>query len=281
MPVNRRLNKEYLLELASNYTKQSEKNRLPADKNGKDSDPAKRIFEEPLLGVAAADNETFQALLAPEAIGPHFLPLSEWLPGAKSVLSFFLPMSKTVKETNAADKELPSFAWLYARVEGQQFIDALSSCLRDEIKKVGFRAVSPSLDERLQLNVAAPNSPIPPFSSNWSERHIAYVCGLGTFGLHTCLITERGTAGRFFSIVTDLELEPTVKNYSEILDYCIKCGACLKKCPVGALTESGKSNTACAAFMRGAGIFLKPRYGCGKCQTGVPCESEIPKKAGR
>ncbi|HHU30214.1 MAG TPA: hypothetical protein GXZ53_05985 [Firmicutes bacterium] len=92
--------------MASNHTKQSEKNRLPADKNGEDSDLAKRIFEEPLLGVAAADNETFQALLAPEAIGPHLLPLSEWLPGAKSVLSFFLPMSKTVKETNSADKEL-------------------------------------------------------------------------------------------------------------------------------------------------------------------------------
>ncbi|HHU30213.1 MAG TPA: 4Fe-4S binding protein [Firmicutes bacterium] len=75
--------------------------------------------------------------------------------------------------------------------------------------------------------------------------------------------TECGTAGRFFSIVTDLELEPTVRNYSEILDYCIKCSKCLRQCPVGALTESGKSNTACAAFLRGIGLFLKPRNGCG------------------
>ena len=50
MPVNRRLNKEYLLELASNYTKQSEKNRLPADKNGKDSDPAREYLKNRFWG---------------------------------------------------------------------------------------------------------------------------------------------------------------------------------------------------------------------------------------
>ena len=40
------------------------------------------------------------------------------------------------------------------------------------------------------------------YASNWSERHVAYVCGLGTFGCQG-LITSKGLAGRFGSIITD------------------------------------------------------------------------------
>jgi len=32
--------------------------------------------------------------------------------------------------------------------------------------------------------------------SNWSERHIAYVAGLGTFSLADSFITEKGAANR-------------------------------------------------------------------------------------
>ncbi|MGD9160841.1 MAG: hypothetical protein PVG39_20650 [Desulfobacteraceae bacterium] len=32
---------------------------------------------------------------------------------------------------------------------------------------------------------------IPIFNSNWSERHVAYICGLDTFGCHTCIITKK------------------------------------------------------------------------------------------
>ena len=36
-------------------------------------------------------------------------------------------------------------------------------------------------------------------SSAWSERHAAYVAGLGTFSLTRALISERGMAGRYGS----------------------------------------------------------------------------------
>ena len=77
-----------------------------------------------------------------------------------------------------------------------------------------------------------------PYASNWSERHVAYVCGLGTFGLSKGLITERGMAGRFGSIVTDAELAPTPRKYSDPFEYCTKCGACQFRCPAKAIDKS-------------------------------------------
>jgi hypothetical protein len=46
-------------------------------------------------------------------------------------------------------------------------------------------------------------------TSNWSERHSAYIAGLGTFCLSYSLISEKGCAGRYGTVVTDLDLEPS------------------------------------------------------------------------
>lgn len=78
-------------------------------------------------------------------------------------------------------------------------------------------------------------------TSLWSERHAAYVCGLGTFGLSKGLITKKGIAGRFTSLITDLPLLADERAYTDVYEYCT-------------------------------------RYGCGLCQVRVPCEAGIPKK---
>ncbi len=54
--------------------------------------------------------------------------------------------------------------------------------------------------------------------SDWSQRHIAFIAGLGTFGLNNMLITEKGCCGRIGSIITSLELEPTKRPENE---YCL------------------------------------------------------------
>lgn len=46
------------------------------------------------------------------------------------------------------------------------------------------------------------------YTSNWSERHVAFVCGLGTFGLSKGLITEKGIAGRLGSLIVSEKFEP-------------------------------------------------------------------------
>ena len=111
----------------------------------------------------------------------------------------------------------------------------------------------------------------------WSERHAAYVCGLGTFGLSKGLITRKGIAGRFGSVVTDIELEPDPREYSGVYDWCINCGACIARCPAKAISfEKGKEHSPCLDMLLQSGKRFAPRYGCGLCQTGVPCEHQRP-----
>jgi len=50
-----------------------------------------RIFDAPLTGVASADDPAFRDLRRESVVGPHFLLPEEWLPGARAVVSFFLP----------------------------------------------------------------------------------------------------------------------------------------------------------------------------------------------
>ena len=40
--------------------------------------------------------------------------------------------------------------------------------------------------------------------------------------------------------------------------------------------ENRKDHTKCGPFVKASGVLHRPRYGCGLCQTGVPCESSIP-----
>lgn len=55
------------------------------------------------------------------------------------------------------------------------------------------------------------------------------------------------------------------------------CGACVKNCPVDAISlEEGKDHKICCDFLDITGKKFKPRYGCGKCQVSVPCQSSIP-----
>ncbi len=104
--------------------------------------------------------------------------------------------------------------------------------------------------------------------SRWSERHAAFASGLGTFGLTRAIITERGCAGRFASILTELPLAPTPRKYTSVYGNCIRCGACADRCPVNAISLGQvKNNLACKARVNETGKRYAPRYGCGKCQT--------------
>ena len=138
-----------------------------------------------------------------------------------------------------------------------------------EIEKAGGQAIVPVLDQRFKVEA---------FRSNWSERHAAFIAGLGTFSLNKSIITECGAAGRVGTIITDMAFEPTGRNYTLYDEYCTKCGACIKRCPVECITLQGKDNTVCSKYLDQTLAMYKPSYGCGKCQTKVPCENKRPKK---
>ncbi len=112
--------------------------------------------------------------------------------------------------------------------------------------------------------------------SNWSERHVAYIAGLGTFGHGRSLITPKGCAGRFGSIITTLKLEPTVRRYELFSTYCESCLSCIDRCASGAIRPEGKDIPVCSDYQDSIKPKFAPRHGCGKCQTALPCEDRMP-----
>ncbi|MDR2391346.1 MAG: epoxyqueuosine reductase [Planctomycetota bacterium] len=241
-----------------------------------------RLFDSsPLIGVAAIDDPLFLEMRKPEAVGSHFRLPREWLPGASSVISYFLPFTKRVVESNRLDPEWPSPEWLHARIEGQRFINALSRHVMKRLSNAGFQTVVPALAPEFSSwsGVAMMPGREKSYTSNWSERHVAHVAGLGSFGLSAALITRKGTAGRVGSVVTCLRLPPTPRPYSSFDAYCLYCNACARRCPVLAISpeKRRKDKQICSAMLNiGLGKF-HPRYGCGKCYVGVPCESVNPR----
>ncbi|MDX9871455.1 MAG: 4Fe-4S binding protein [Clostridia bacterium] len=225
-----------------------------------------RLFDKPIIKVADAADPLFDKLKSPAVIGEHYLLPAEWLPEARSVLSILLPFTEEVRKSNYTGTH-PSIEWLYGRIEGQCLVLETSRYLRDEIMKAGVKAVVPAADPRFVLINRC---------SNWSERHAAFIAGQGTFGLNKSLISSRGTAARYGSVITSLNLEPDLRDYQDIYEYCTLCGSCIPRCPSGAITKEGKNIPPCADYLDEMGKIYHPRYACGKCQTSVPCEYSRP-----
>jgi epoxyqueuosine reductase QueG len=240
-----------------------------------------KLYDSPVIAFASASDPLFLKLREPGVIGPHFLLPTDWLPSAKTVISFFLPFTERVRETNRSNRTWPSPEWLHGRIEGEVHLHDVCQFVANELSRFGGSAVIPSMDKRFSLKspITDDQTRQEAFTSNWSERHVGYISGLGTFGLSRGLITARGMAGRIGSVVTSMEFEVTNRPYVGLYDYCSRCGACARKCPAGAISiERGKSHPECFELLSKVLAKERPRYGCGKCQVGVPCETKIPNR---
>lgn len=238
------------------------------------------IYDTPLIGFANAEDELFEKYKQYDAIGPNFLTPKEWLPSARTVVSFFLPFSEQIRVSNRKDRVDPSPEWMCGRMEGQVFLERFMAELRRQLQDKGIETCVPIQDERFrkEFEPAEINGITDiHMDSSWSERHAAYVCGLGTFGLSRGLISKRGVAGRYASLIVSEKWQPDARPYSGLYDYCIMCGACVRNCPVQAISmEYGKKNIPCKEHLDRMLKKYYPRYGCGKCQVSVPCEFRAP-----
>ncbi|MDU4962549.1 MAG: epoxyqueuosine reductase [Sporomusaceae bacterium] len=230
----------------------------------------RQIFDEPLIGVAAADDVLFDSLKQADVVCPQHLSPREWLPEAKAVIAFFLPFSECVRAANRKPG-VAAREWMIGRIEGEQVNDALRRHLLSTLQTDGCKAVVPPMDDRYAVVHRR---------SNWSERHVAFIAGLGTFSLSRSLITQKGSAGRLGSVIVDRELAATPRAYRQREAYCTHCGACILRCPPLAITDTGKDNAVCGEYLDRVLARFHPRYGCGKCQTGVPCEAGNPTNGG-
>lgn len=280
------MKKQDVINFIEDFRQNSGWNRVSEEKAIRPDLAGLEMFDAAVCGFAAASDPAFLKLRESGVIGPHHPLPADWLEGARSVFSFFLPFSRSVRASNAGGDD-PSPEWLHARIEGQDFINRLSRALEEWAAGQGRRALAPAVNPKFafcyndnQVFMDDRGAPWPvSFTSNWSERHAAFVCGLGTFGLSKGFITRKGIAGRFGSIITDALIEPDNAVPDNIYGNCSMCGRCAELCPVNAISlEKGKDHAICNEYVRLTGVKFSPRYGCGKCQVGVPCEFEIPRR---
>jgi len=254
------------------------------------SEPA---FETPLFGVASGADPLFYWLK--EDIGADFYwtPLEAWKEAFPhdevsaselSVIAWVLPQTARTRAAHRKAREMPSIEWSMARHFGEMVNENLRRFVVTLLAERGAQALAPTLLSGWGRAV----SPKYGFASRWSERHAAYVCGLGTFGLSDGLITAAGKAVRVGSVVARMELAPTPRPYSNHNEWCLHfagtpCKGCIKRCPAGAITEQGHDKEKCKAYIRGttAPFVEREQLGfsvnsCGLCQTGVPCEAKAP-----
>jgi len=256
------------------------------------------IFDQPLVGFADGDDPLFdeyKKVVHELHLSPRemlTLHLTETLkdeapqPVDVSVISFVLPINRETLRVNAKEKEGPSLRWNHTRWRGQDFITGLSTYLVSLLEAMGVHALAPEISPYFKILQISDG-----FTSNWSQRHIAYAAGLGTFSLNEGFITSKGLAMRCGSVVAGIKLKPSIKPYEHHLANCLfhtagKCGKCIHRCPGGAISEKGHDKLKCfeVLFVRqkpwaegayGSG-YIGSYAGCGLCQTGVPCESRIP-----
>ena len=248
-----------------------------------------RYFDDPLIGFSSATDPLFTEYktvigefhLTPGELVAISTPDDPWVPA--TVISWTLPITDQTRASNRLETFYPSQEWAQTRNFGEQFNSTLRRHLVVWLEEKGYRAAAPQLMSAWR---EMPESPAG-IASIWSERHAAYAAGLGTFSLNDALITPKGIAHRLGSVITDLKLAPSGRPYLDLRSNCLfyrenSCGACIGRCPVGALSREGHDKYKCRGYVyETVPEAVNEKYGvkasgCGLCQTGVPCEGNIP-----
>ena len=222
----------------------------------------------PLVGFAVVSDPRFAALQ--DLVDPtHLLP-EELLPGARGVVSFFLPFECGVVIANLAHREKVATEWARAYVETNALINGITARMIDLLAGYGVRAATVP---------ATHNFDPVTLVSRWSHKSVAVIAGLGSFGLHHQIITDAGCAGRFGSLVLDADLPIT---QAEPVERCLyyhdgSCMECIHACPVAALNEDGTIDKQ-RCWLRVLEVAQEFDYMgsadvCGKCSLG-PCALE-------
>jgi ferredoxin len=283
---------QVLEQLIRNFVNESERNRRTQLDQGV-------YWDEPLVGFASGMDSLFYEYKT--LIGSFHLTPREVIAASLkekdrslllseieqiSVISWILPASEDTRKSNRKEEKFPSKLWAYTRDFGEVCNDALRRHVVGFLEDLGYAAVAPVLlpafqhlrDEKVG------------WASPWSERHVAYACGLGTFSLNDGFITPKGMAIRIGSVVTLLKLSPSERKYRHHKENCLlfrneECGKCIRRCPAGAITEKGHDKDKCREYINSEPLKAKrleyglqnPSSACGLCQTSVPCEFEIPR----
>ena len=251
-----------------------------------------KAWGTPLVGFSSGDDPIYADYK--DHVGPfHWTPVEAFRqvhPGVQvnpdelTVICWVLPQTEITKADNREQTVFPAERWARTRVTGEEVNNELRRHVARSLNNAGHEAVAPMLAPQWTTKLSDRYGR----ASTWSERHAAHASGLGTFGLCDGLITPLGKAMRVGSVVARIQIPPTARTYTDHRAYCLffargTCGKCIDRCPVGAITEKGHDKDKCSQHLNRTREFVTTTYGfegygCGLCQTGVPCESRIPMK---
>jgi hypothetical protein len=251
-----------------------------------------RAWAEPLVGFSNGSDPLYT--FYKEDIGSFFMTPIEWFnlayPGTDvksnelTVISWILPQTSITKAEHRLPRKMPTERWARARIFGEAFNVKLREHVVETLRMANYDSVSPMIHQDWKRHISDKYN----FASNWSERHAAYTAGLGTFGLCDGLITPKGKAMRAGSVIAKINISSSPRQYVNHNAYCLwyakgTCKECATRCPANAISELGHDKERCSAYLQVTRKFVENTfkfkgYGCGLCQTGVACESSIPKE---
>lgn len=220
-------------------------------------------FREPLIGFSAASDPNYAKLQ--QIVGPWIAPPQFFLPGAETVLSFFVPFAEEISQKNQEGAQ-PSRGWAKSYIDANIMIEKVSETVVQHLALQGIVAAAIPPTHTYDAET---------LTSSWSHRSAAYIAGLGRFGVNRMLITKKGCAGRFGSILLAVKLEPDHPSEEEFCLYYKNgsCLSCLKQCPTGALQLNHFDKFQCnARLLENAEQFTELGWCdvCGKCLA-TPC----------
>lgn len=199
------------------------------------TDDNRHFFRAPLTAFARADDPLFAEI--PRQVGSHHLMPNDILAGVKTVVSFFIPFSGDLIKGNKNDGPV-SRDWGFSYLAANALIGRISESLIERLTEMGYQSAAVPATHTFDTVT---------LKAGWSHRSAAYVAGLGRFGLNRMLIGPAGGAGRYGTVFTKAEIKANPRPSDDLCLYYKngKCRACVRACPVEALTEKGFDRHKC------------------------------------
>ncbi len=181
-----------------------------------------------LLGASAVGVCTTETL----AGGPPSTDLEAVLPGARSAVSFAVPMDQAKIERFLAKQSHAEHQTDNLRVN--TFVSGLAVGLADYWNQQGIESLAVSGNGVYRQDMPGG---IYDFMPEISHRYLAVRSGVGWFGLSGNVITEdHGASVILGSVLTTARLEPTAPLAAEDR-YCDECQLCVASCTSGLMDK--------------------------------------------
>jgi epoxyqueuosine reductase QueG len=243
-------------------------------------------FAPPLFGYADLLDplfDRFKEIIGPQHMTPREVLSCRYAAPADqgTVVVWILPIVKETIVANRKQQSYPARPWAHTRHFGEQLNLEIRRRAQAFFLQRGVQAVAPLLLEQWQADYTT-------CTSNWSERHAAFVAGMGSFGLSDAFISDVGVAHRIGALVTSAVLPRSQRLNDTPYARCPyyhdgSCGVCIKRCPAQAISSMGHDKLACHNYTRNQvnphcnELFGVDISGCGLCTTAVPCEQRPPR----